>query len=726
MAAVLCLAAPSTLERGLEAFRRRDFAAAATAFEQAARERPGRALPLKLLGMSYVAQEKYSDAEPPLRRACALDSREENACFYLGRVYHNLNRFPESRRAFETALGADPKARGKALLGLALTLEAMGEADAAERKYKESIQAGERRALADYGMFLFHHGRARESLEALTRFGPSPELERVRKALGNAAPAAGQARQPAPVRFEARALDMVVDNGASGDKHQIETMPAGVAAFDFDNDGWPDIFVANGAQIPSLEKTGPQFHNRLFRNGRDGSFADVTAKAGLAGEGYSMGVAAADFDNDGWTDLFLTGVGSQTLYRNRGDGTFEDVTVRAGLASDGRWSIAAGWFDYNRDGLLDLFVVRYVTWNPATEPYCGLLQPGLRTYCHPKYYGPLPNALYRNEGNGRFRDVSRDSGIAAQDGKGMGVAFGDFDGDGWLDVFVANDTVASFLFHNERNGKFTETALAAGVAYGEDGTASSSMGADFRDYDNDGLEDIFVTALTNERFSLFRNLGGGKFADASALSRLSVDSLPLSGWSDGIFDFNNDGFKDLFTANGNVNDNAGRTSSVRSRQPNVIFLNRGNGTFQVQRLEGEALHRGAAFADFDRDGRMDAVVTRLGEQPFVLRNVSPRTGHWIVLKLKGTRSNRDGLGALVRVVSASGSQWNRATASVGYAGSSDRPVHFGLGGDTRASRIEIEWPSGLKRELRDIEGGRYLEIEEPAGNSRKSQGISGN
>jgi len=701
------------MERGLAAFRKRDFAAAADAFSEAIRKQPSSARANKLLGMAYVAQEKYREAASPLERACALDSHEENACYYLGRVYYFLNRFSEARRTLETVLRNDGTARGPTLLALALTLEALGEAEPAERAYKQAIRAGELRASIDYGMFLFHHGRGNEGLEVLAKAGPSPELTRVRKALVNATPPKVGRGSPPPISFDARTLDMVVGNGASGRRYQIETMPAGVAVLDYDNDGWPDIFVANGAALPSLEKDDRRFQNRLFRNNHDGTFADVTEKAGLAGAGYSMGVAAADFDNDGWVDLFVTGVGSQALYHNRGDGTFEDITGRAGLRSDGSWSIAAGWFDYDRDGLLDLFVVRYVAWNPATEPYCGLLQPGGRTYCHPKYYQPLPNALYHNEGHGRFRDVSRESGIAAHAGKGMGIAFGDYDGDGWLDVFVANDTVPNFLFHNERNGTFSEVALPAGVAYGEDGSASSSMGADFRDFDNDGLEDIFVTALTNERFSLYRNLGHGNFLDASALTGLSAGSLLLSGWSTGMFDFNNDGFKDLFVVNGNVDDNAEFATGQRSRQPNVVFVNRGNGTFQMQVLAGEALHRGAAFGDFDRDGRMDVVVTRLNEAPVVLRNTSAPSGHWLALRLIGTRSNRDGLGALVRLVAPSGSQWNRATTSVGYAGSSDRIVHFGLGEDTRASLVEIEWPSGIKQQLHDVPADQYLQVQEP-------------
>jgi Tfp pilus assembly protein PilF len=703
----------SALERGAEALRRQDLKAAETALRQAVREQPRNARAQKLLGVVYSAQERLELAEQPLRLACTLDPREENACYYLGRLYYTLDRYPDSRKALETALHYGAGERGRLLDGLALSLEALGDTAAAERSYKAASETGYRQALIDYGMFLFHHGRGPESLPYLKRANAN-ELGRVRRALENAPPGVTAEAAAPPVEFTAQPLPMVVKNGASGNKHQVETMLAGVAIFDYDNDGWPDIFVANGASLPSLQKTDASFYDRLFHNNHDGTFTDVTDKAGVSGSGYSMGVAAADFDNDGWVDLFVTGVRKNILYRNRGDGTFEDVTERAGLISDGRWSIAAGWFDYDNDGLLDLFLVRYCAWDPINEPYCGEPKSGFRAYCHPNHYDPLPNALYHNEGNGRFRDVSAESGIGAHVGKGMGVVFGDYDGDGRLDVFVANDSMPNFLFHNEGNGKFRETALEAGVALNADGNARSSMGADFRDYDNDGREDLWITDLTNERFSLFRNIGQAQFADMSGLSRIASLSLPWSGWSTGAFDFNNDGYKDFFVAAGNVIDNAEAISSRQSRQPNLLFLNRGGGKFNLQLLPGDAFHRGTAFGDFDRDGRMDAVVTRLNESPVVLRNVTRSAGHWLALRLVGARSNRDGIGARVHVMAASGEQWNRVTTSVGYAGSSDRTVHFGLGPDTSVTEIEIEWPSGLRQTLRDVAADRFLTIEEGA------------
>jgi Tfp pilus assembly protein PilF len=702
----------SALQRGFEAYNKGDFAAAERAFLEAVQDEPASARAQKMLGLTYATLEKFELAEEPLRRGCTLDPAEELACHYLGMNYLALSRYEDSRKAFEISLRSDAKNRRRALLGMAINEEAVGNNQAADRNYRAAIEAGNPEALAAYGMFLYRNGRGRESIEYLRRANAKVELERVLRALESTPGAAPARKDPQAVRFEARPLPMIVKNGASGKQHQIETMLAGVAVLDYDNDGWPDIFVANGGSIPSLIKPDVTYGNRLFRNNRDGSFIDVTGAAGVRGRDYAMGAAAADYDDDGFVDLFVTGVRSNTLYRNRGDGSFEDVTARAGFASDGRWAVAAGWFDYDKDGRLDLFLVRYVLWDAKTEPYCGLFKPGYRTYCHPRHYEPLPNALYHNEGDGRFRDVSRESGIGEHRGKGMGVAFADYDGDGWPDVFVANDTVPNFLFRNRGDGAFTEEALQAGVAYNPDGGASSSMGVDFRDYDNDGREDLFVTVLTNERFLVFRNTGSGQFADTSGSTRIASTSLPWTGWSAGMFDFNNDGLKDFFSANGNVNDNAERFSSRKSRQPNVVFLNRGDGVFDAQPLAGEALHRGAAFGDFDRDGRIDAVVTRLNESPLVLYNRTRSTNHWIGFRLVGRRGNRDAIGARVRVSTPSGEQWNRVTTSVGYAGSSDPLAHFGLGSESKITAVEIEWPSGARQKLANVQLDRYLTVKE--------------
>ncbi|HVP00757.1 MAG TPA: CRTAC1 family protein [Bryobacteraceae bacterium] len=517
-----------------------------------------------------------------------------------------------------------------------------------------------------------------------------------------------------PISFRQTTLDMTVRNGATGDKHLPETVMGGVAVFDFDNDGWPDIFIANGATFPTLRKTDPSYYNRLFRNNRDGTFTDVTARAGVAGEGYSMGVAAGDFDNDGYPDLFVTGLKSNKLYRNRGDGTFEDVTAAAGLGGELGFSIAAGWFDYDNDGLLDLFVVRYVKWNQALDAKCGEVGPGVRQYCHPRWFDGMTNLLYHNEGKGRFRNVSKESGIASYSGKGMSVAFGDSDGDGRLEAFVTNDRVQNLLLHNEGDGGFRDIAIPAEVALNADGAAVSAMGVDFRDYDNDGRDDLIVTALPFEFFALYRNLGHNRFADMTSPSHMASESSPYSGWSTGFYDLDNDGFKDIFVAGGHVLDNAELKPGHKSRYPNIIFPNHGDGTFGVEPLEGDAFHRGAAFGDFNRDGKIDVVVSRLNEKPLVLTNTSPGTGHWIEMRLEGTRSNRDGIGARVHLIGASGEQWNRVTTAVGYASSSDRVVHFGLGGQAQIRAIEIEWPSGTKHRLTNVAADQIFTIREPS------------
>jgi len=710
----LGLAAPDgsgALERGQAAFRRGDWAEAEKNFLAAVREKPKSPTALKWLGMVYTAEEKFELAEPPFRSACEIDPREELACYYLGRADYALSRYEESRSAFEKALRYQPGST-RIERGMGLTLEALGRAAEAERYLKEAAAGSDKDALSDYGQFLFRQGRLKESVAVLERSGDRANLERVVRALG-AVPGEPAANTPAAaIRFSAKELPMIVRNGAIGEMHQVETMIAGVAVLDYDGDGWPDIYIANGAAVPSLEKRDASFHNRLFRNNRDGTFTDVTEKAGVAGRGYSMGVAVADFDNDGWPDLFVTGVRENILYHNRGDGTFEDVTGKAGLKGDGSWSVAAGWFDYDNDGLLDLFVVHYVQWDPAKEIFCGDPAIHYRAYCRPEFYAPLANALYRNRGDGTFEDVSAASGIGAHRGKGMGVAFGDYDHDGLMDVLVANDTVPNFLFHNLGHGRFEEVAVKAGVAYNGDGRATSSMGVDFRDYDNDGQEDILVTALSNEGFALFRNLGSGSFLDVGQAALMYSASLRLSGWSAGIYDFDNDGFKDVFTANGHALTNMERVSSLESRQPLAVFRNRGDGRFAHSAIGEKSLYRGAAFGDLDRDGKIDVVVTRLNERPVILTNITETSNHWLRVRLHGHRSNRDGIGARIHVVTDSGGQWNHATTSVGYAGSSEREVHFGLGGSTMVRSLEVLWPSGLRQELRNVAADRVVEIEE--------------
>lgn len=521
----------------------------------------------------------------------------------------------------------------------------------------------------------------------------------------------------APFRFhevaQSAGLDFVLQNNPTPRKHMVETMPGGVAAFDYNNDGRTDIFFTNGASIPSLEKDSPKFFNRLYRNDGAMRFTDVTLEAGLAGAGYSMGAAAADYDNDGHTDVFVAGVYRNILYRNLGNGKFEDVTQAAGIKSD-KWSVAAGWFDYDNDGWLDLFVVNYAHWTPDFDRYCGERERNLRVYCHPKYFEGLPNALYRNRRDGTFEDVTAKAGLAGHIGRGMSVAFADYDNDGLMDIFVTNDNMPNFLFHNQGDGTFKEVALEAGVALTNYGKPVASMGADFRDYDNDGLPDLNITALAGETFPLFKNLGKGLFQDATHSSRLATLTTARSGWSNGLFDFNNDGWKDLFTANSDVNDLIDLFQSTHYKQPNSLFANLGNGTFQDVSIEAgfglARAHRGSAFADFNNDGRIGIVVSALGEPAELWQNVGPDDNHWLILKLIGTRSNRDGIGAVIRL----GTQWNHVTSAVGYASSSPAAVHFGAGKIEKVERIEIRWPSGSVQVLRNVSTNQVLEVHEPS------------
>lgn len=509
-------------------------------------------------------------------------------------------------------------------------------------------------------------------------------------------------------------LHFTLEHNPTPEKHIIEMMPGGVAAVDYNNDGWPDIFFTNGAALPSLHKESPKYFNRLFRNDGGMHFTDVTETAGVAGAGYSMGASAADYDNDGDADLFVAGVFRNQLLQNTGKGTFRDATQQAGIQS-AQWSVAAGWFDYDNDGRLDLLVVNYAKWSPDFSRFCGDRDRNLRVYCHPKYFDPVTNSLYRNRGDGTFEDVTEKAGILKHPSRGMSVAFADYDRDGRIDAFVSNDNLPNSLFRNRGDGTFDEVGLLTGAALLHHGKPVASMGVDFRDYDNDGLPDIAVTALTGETYPLFRNEGSGFFRDATYTSRIGLLSTPRSGWGNGLFDFNNDGWKDLFTANSHVNDLIHLFEATHFKQANSVFANAGDGTFQDLSPEaGEAFqtaraHRGSAFADFNRDGKMDIVVTALGEPAELWENASPNQNGWLVVKLVGSKSNRDGIGARVRA----GDQFNWMTTSVGYASSSSDGVHFGLGAASAVAKIEIEWPSGVRQVLADVKGNRVLEVREP-------------
>lgn len=533
-------------------------------------------------------------------------------------------------------------------------------------------------------------------------------------------PPAGQ-EGPSPIRFVFNAVDFVLDSCETEARHAPETMAGGVATFDYDNDGDLDIFFTNGADIKSLKKSGGKYSNRLLANDGKGHFRDVTAAAGLSGEGYDNGVAVGDFDNDGHKDLFVGGVHRNALYRNNGDGTFSDVSAKAGLnRPDPKygplWSVGGAWFDANNDGRLDLFVVNYLSWDVEKEPVCEYR--GRREYCHPKFYDKLPNQLYLNNGDGTFTDVSAESGIRNHPGKGMGVGVADYDGDGLMDAFVANDKVYNSLFHNRPGFKFEEVALSAGVSLPESGEFISGMGVDFRDLDNDGQPDISVVALDGETFPLFRNNGKGEFIDITGVSRMATLSLPMAGYSPNVFDFDNDGWNDIFVSRGHVQSPLA-APRITVSQHNTVFRSLEGKRFTALTAEAgfasrpPARHRGSAVGDFNGDGKLDIVVTAIGEAAEIWVNQSPDRNHWLALTLEGTKSARDAIGARIRISVNGKVLHNHVSFCSGYASSSAGPVHFGLGSNDRVDLIEIAWPSGRRQELRGVPADQVLKVTEP-------------
>ncbi len=518
--------------------------------------------------------------------------------------------------------------------------------------------------------------------------------------------------QPAGIRFRHY-------NGASPEKYVIETMGSGAAFLDYDGDGWLDIFLVNGGAVPGHPAPGPVRH-ALYRNLGDGKFQEVTEKAGVGGNGhYGMGVAAADYDNDGHTDLFVTAFKRNALYRNRGDGTLEEVTDRAGV-SGGKWSSSAAFLDYDRDGDLDLFVARYVDFDFSNNITCGDRARRVRAYCHPDVYDGLTNLLYRNNGDGTFTDVSEASGVAAHVGKGLGVVAADLDEDGWIDLYVANDSVRNSLFRNRGDGSFEEIGVRMGVAYDDGGRPQAGMGTAAGDYDGDGRLDLIVTNLDHEYNNLYRNTGS-LFADVAYATGFGPPSLPFVGWGTEWFDMENDGDLDVLIVNGHVVDNVQQLRpDSRYPQPKLLFENQGGRLRDVTAGHGAALltpqvSRGAAFGDYDNDGDVDVLVLNLGGGPELLRNEGGNSGAWISLALEGVKSPRDAIGTRVQATVAGRTLTRYLAGGGSYLASSDHRIHIGLGTTERADRIEITWPSGAREILENVAGRNFYRVREGKG-----------
>jgi hypothetical protein len=506
-------------------------------------------------------------------------------------------------------------------------------------------------------------------------------------------------------------------------KYLLETMGSGVALIDYDNDGLLDIFLVNGAPLTDSmpkgaipQKTASKYWNRLFHQKRDGTFEDVTEKAGLQGVGYGMGVAAGDYDNDGYEDLYVTAYGGNRLYHNNGNGTFTDVTDKSGTGGGG-WSTSAAWVDLDNDGLLDLIVLRYVQWN-FDDVWCGEHREGYRSYCHPDIFPAISPLVYHNDGNGHFTEVAAKTGLD-KPGKGLGIAIADFDRDGKIDIVVANDSMLEFLYRNKGDGTFEEVGLPAEIAVDGDGKTYAGMGVDFQDYDNDGLPDLIITNLANQKYALYRNNGDSSFTYDSYMTGIGGMTLLHSGWGVRFLDYDNDGRKDLLVAQGHDLDTIELNfPQLKYKEPMLLAHNTGKGFVDVSAESGEVFHqawvgRGMAVGDIDNDGRVDAVVTTNDGPAYILHNELVTGNHWLTLSLVGHRSNRDGIGTVIKLNTSAGPQYVTVTTAGSYLSSNDKRAHFGLGADILVKSIEIHWPSGIIQTLNNIRADQILTVDEP-------------
>jgi enediyne biosynthesis protein E4 len=540
------------------------------------------------------------------------------------------------------------------------------------------------------------------------------------------APDAAIPSPPITVRYtdirKAAGLNFLQDSTGTDEKYYLETMGTGVAWIDYDQDGLMDLYFVQSAATDIYKPPRP-LRSALYHNNGDGTFTDVTEKAGVGGEGhYGQGVAVGDFDNDGWPDLYVTGYGRAILYHNNHDGTFTDVTAKAGVADEGGWSTSAGWFDYDKDGYLDLVVTNYIDWSPQNNLWCGERRPGYRSYCNPNNYKGQKTKLYHNNHDGTFTDVSDKSGVGKPESKGMGVVLADFNNDGWPDIAIANDTWPNFLFLNNHDGTFKDVSLISGMAVSEDGHYEAGMGIDAADVDGDGLLDVYITHLDFELNRLYHNNGDETFTDNTFASGIGNKAILLSGIAAKFIDYDNDGWVDILQLNGAMVDNVALYhSEVSYKEPLLMFRNLGKGHFDkvsdslgpdfIRPVAG----RGLATADFDNDGDIDIAVNVRGDYPELLRNDGGNANHWLEVLLIGTKSNRDGTGSVLKLTSEGFTQTKQAEGGTSYMSASDPRIQFGLGKRSKIESLVITWPSGQVEKLANVPIDQIIAIKEGTG-----------
>lgn len=505
------------------------------------------------------------------------------------------------------------------------------------------------------------------------------------------------------------------NSGRAGKKWLPETMGSGVAFLDLDGDGWPDILLLNCKDW--APKAGRKSTAALYRNNKNGTFTDVTAGSGLDVEMFAMGVAVADYDNDGRDDLFITSLDGDHLFHNEGNGKFRDVTKDSGIQNTA-FSTSAAWVDFDRDGKVDLVIANYVQWTAKGDLWCSL-DGATKSYCTPESYKGNSSKLYKNLGNGKFQDVTKQAGLGDATSKALGIATIDINNDGWPDLFFANDTQPNKLYRNNKNGTFTEEAVSAGVAFGEDGVARGAMGVDFGDYDRSGRMHLLVGNFSNQMLGLYHNEGTGLFVDEAPRSSVGKSSLLSLSFGVFFFDYDNDGWPDIFAANGHIDEEIGRVQpKIQFKEPPLLFHNTGRGKFEDASKQAgpdfgrPIVARGAAYADFNGDGALDLLVSTNHGPAYLFRNDTANRGNWLRVKLIGTKSNRSALGAVVKVQAAGGTQTQTVHSGSSYLSASDLGLTFGLAGDSAAAAIDIEWPSGIKQHLTNVKGNRSVTIEE--------------